>query len=395
MKRTAFLMVIVVPLLALTGVLAYHEWGRSVALQQDATQPVNYQLVEVASGFSRPLFITPAGDDSNRLFVVEQSGKIKILHDGTVLDTPFLDVSSLISEAALGGGYTERGLLGLAFHPNYAENGLFFINYTDRGGNSVVARYRVTANDPNVADGESGQQIFYLQQPYSNHNGGHMAFGPDGYLYVSFGDGGSSGDPQGNGQDLSTLLGTILRLDVNADGYDVPASNPFVDRENARPEIWAWGLRNVWRFSFDRATGDLFLADVGQNQWEEVNFQPADSPGGENYGWNVYEAYTVYSDAEPASEVVDPIMAYEHRSGRCSITGGYVYRGESISGLQGYYLYGDWCSGTLWAASPNDSGDWEAMISLETGRQISSFGEDEAGELYLVDYQGVILQFAP
>ncbi|MBN1564809.1 MAG: PQQ-dependent sugar dehydrogenase [Anaerolineae bacterium] len=359
-------------------------------------QPVDYQLVEVARGFSRPLYVTHAGDGSDRLFVVEQSGAIKIIDDGAVLNTPFLDVSGLISETATGGGYTEQGLLGLAFAPDYAATGVFYVNYTDRNGNSVIARYRVSEGDPNVADPTSAEQLLYLQQPYRNHNGGHMAFGPDGYLYVVFGDGGSGGDPEGNGQNLGTLLGTILRLDVNtATGYAVPADNPFVGNDAARPEIWAWGLRNAWRFSFDRATGDLYIADVGQNQWEEIHFQPASSTGGENYGWNAYEASYAYSGVEAASEVVWPVLEYDHSHGWCSVTGGYVYRGTLVPGLQGYYFYGDYCTGTVWAALPNPGGEWRAVISLETGRQISSFGEDEAGELYLVDYSGVVLRFEP
>lgn len=394
MKRPVFSAVIVVLLAAGVGLLAYRPVSGSQPQQQVANQPVNYQLVEVASGFSHPLYVTHAGDGSNRLFVVEQGGKIKIIADGAILPTPFLDVSRLISQSALGDGYTEQGLLGLAFHPDYAENGLFYVNYTDRGGNSVVARFSVSATDPNLADGESGEQLLYLQQPYRNHNGGHMAFGPDGYLYISFGDGGSGGDPEGNGQNLTSLLGTILRIDVDTPGYGIPADNPFADG-GGRPEIWAWGLRNVWRFSFDRLTGDLYLADVGQNAWEEINVQPADSTGGENYGWNAFEGFHAYSGAAPASAVVDPILEYSHENGWCSVTGGYVYRGELVPDLQGYYLYGDYCTGTLWAAAPTASGAWESVISLETGRQISSFGEDEAGELYLVDYEGVVLKFAP
>jgi glucose/arabinose dehydrogenase len=308
----------------------------------------------------------------------------------------FLDVSDLVSREARGNSYTERGLLGLAFHPDYAENGLFFIDYTDQNGNTVVARYHVSADDPNQADPSSAVQLLYVQQPYANHNGGDMAFGPDGYLYIALGDGGSGGDPQGNGQNLRTLLGKILRLDVNVgDGYVIPETNPFVGNDAARPEIWAWGLRNVWRYSFDRATGDLYMADVGQDQWEEIDFQPAASAGGENYGWNAYEATHIYSGQAPAADVVMPVLEYEHTNGWCSVTGGYVYRGEQMPGLQGYYLYGDWCTGTIWAARQDNAGHWTAVISLESGRQISSFGEDEAGELYLVDYGGTVLRFEP
>lgn len=396
MKRTAFFFVLAIPIIAVAAFLIYMENDSDSPKEDEAQQPVAYQLVPVVEGLSRPLYVTHAGDGSGRLFIVEQSGAIRVLADDALLDVAFLDVSDLISPAATGGGYTERGLLGLAFHPDYAENGVFFINYTDTAGNSVLARYTVSVDDPNRADPDSAEQLFYLSQPYSNHNGGHLAFGPDGYLYMSLGDGGSAGDPQGNGQDPATLLGTILRLDVDTEeGYAIPDDNPFVDRDDARPEIWAWGLRNVWRFSFDRATGDLYHADVGQNQWEEVNFQPADSPGGENYGWAAYEGTHIYSGAEPASEVVMPVLEYDHAGGHCSVTGGYVYRGEALPGLQGYYLYGDWCSGTIWAARQDDAGNWTTDVSLQSGRPISSFGEDEAGELYLVDYDGSVLRFAP
>lgn len=397
MKRATFLAVLVVPVIVIVALVIYTQAEDDDRPQNNlAQQPAAYHLVEVVSGLSRPLYLTHAGDGSGRLFIVEQSGQIQVLQDGELLNTPFLDVSDLISPQALSGGYTERGLLGLAFHPDYAQNGLFFINYTDRNGHTVIARYSVAADDPNRADPASAESLLYVTQPYSNHNGGHMEFGPDGYLYVSLGDGGSGGDPDGNGQNPGALLGTILRLDINSDeGYAIPDDNPFVGDETARPEIWAWGLRNVWRFSFDRATGDLYLADVGQNQWEEINFQPASSEGGENYGWNAYEGTHTYSGNQPASDVVMPVLEYDHSSGACSVTGGYVYRGEAIPALQGYYLYGDWCTGTIWAARPNDTGTWQTGISLESGRPISSFGQDEAGELYLVDHGGAVLRFEP
>ncbi len=396
MKRTAFFTVLVVPVLAIATFVVYQQAHDERPRHDAASQPVAYQLVQVASGFSRPLYVTHAGDGSGRLFVVEQSGKIRIIDGGIVLDTPFLDVSSLISRDALGSGYTERGLLGLAFHPNYAQNGLFLVDYTDLNGNTVLARYQVSASDPNQADPSSAQQLLAVQQPFANHNGGDVAFGPDGYLYVSLGDGGSGGDPQGNGQNPNTLLGSILRLDVDAsNGYGIPADNPFVGSNTARPEIWAWGVRNVWRYSFDRQTGDLYLADVGQDKWEEVDFQLASSSGGENYGWNAYEGTHVYSGQPPASDVVMPVLEYDHGNGRCSITGGYVYRGNQIPALQGYYLYGDWCTGTIWVVQPSDASTWQPVVSLESGRQISSFGEDEAGELYVVDYAGTVLRFAP
>ncbi|HEX3049957.1 MAG TPA: PQQ-dependent sugar dehydrogenase [Aggregatilineaceae bacterium] len=380
MKKRLLFAVIVI--LTLGGVGVHHP----IAAQQP------YQLVEVASGFSKPLYVTHAGDE--RLFVVEQSGKIRIVQDGAILEPPFLDVSSIISPEALTGDYSERGLLGLAFHPDYAENGTFFINYTDLNGDTVVARYAVSADDPNVADPNSVLPILQVAQPYPNHNGGHLAFGPDGYLYIALGDGGSGGDPQGNGQNVGTLLGSILRVDVNTDqGYLIPPDNPFVNQSGVQPEIWSWGWRNPWRFSFDRQTGDMWIADVGQNEWEEVNFESAGGPGGLNYGWNAYEASYPYSGAEAASDVVMPILEYSHDEG-CSISGGYVYRGPAIPSLQGTYFYGDWCSGLIWTAQSDASGAWTSTVSLQSGLSISSFGEDAAGELYVVDYNGTLYRIA-
>lgn len=398
MKRTALLTVIVIPVIVAVGFFAHRVLAEDDLPENSAAaQPAPYQLVEIASGLTRPLYVTHAGDGSGRLFIVEQGGLIKIWQDGAVLDTPFLDVSELISQEARSADYTERGLLGLAFHPDFAANGQFFINYTERQNHgTVVARYTVSADDPNRADPASEVQLLYVPQPYGNHNGGHMAFGPDGYLYISLGDGGSGGDPQGNGQNLGTLLGTLLRIDVNVeDGYAIPPDNPFVGNDTARPEIWAWGLRNAWRFSFDRETGDLYIADVGQYSWEEVSFQPAGSPGGENYGWNAYEGTHEFSGNPPASDVVMPILEYGHSNGRCSITGGYVYRGADVPGLQGVYFYGDWCTGTIWTAWQGEDGVWQSQVSLESGRRISSFGEDEDGELYVVDHGGALLKIAP
>ncbi len=367
-------------------VLAFAGFGAHHPI--NAQQP--YQLVEVASGFSRPLYVTHAGDE--RLFVVEQSGKIRIVQESTILEPPFLDVSSIISPEALTGDYSERGLLGLAFHPDYAENGIFFINYTDLNGDTVVARYTVSADNPNLADPNSASPILQVAQPYPNHNGGHLAFGPDGYLYIALGDGGSGGDPQGNGQNLETLLGSILRIDVNTDqGYLTPPDNPFINQSDAQPEIWSWGWRNPWRFSFDRQTGDMWIADVGQNEWEEVNLEPAGGPGGLNYGWNAYEAAYPYSGAEAASAVVMPILEYNHADG-CSITGGYVYRGSALPNLQGTYFYGDWCSGLIWTAAPDRA--WTSTGSFQSGLSISSFGEDAAGELYVIDYNGTLYRLA-
>ena len=263
------------------------------------------QLEPVVTNLIRPLYVTHAGDGSGRLFIVEQRGRINIW-DGSELSI-FMDISNLVSQEALGTSYTERGLLGLAFHPDYAENGTFFVNYTDRDGATVVTRYQVSAN-PDVADTGSAEVILTVNQPYRNHNGGHMAFDADGYLYISLGDGGSAGDPLNAGQNPATLLGTIIRIDVNTEaGYVIPPDNPFVTSSGAN-EVWAYGLRNVWRFSFDRATDDMYLGDVGQAQWEEVNFEPADSPGGVNYGWNFFEASRIYEPGGNPMKVSCPLQ---------------------------------------------------------------------------------------
>ncbi|GAB4523518.1 MAG: PQQ-dependent sugar dehydrogenase [Anaerolineae bacterium] len=357
-----------------------------------------FQLVRVVNGLQYPLYVTPAGDGTNRLFIVEQSGRILISENDALLNTPFIDLSGIVSQDVLRG-YSERGLLGLAFHPDYAENGTFFVNYTDRNGNTQIASYNVSADDPNVADPNSARTLLSIAQPYPNHNGGHMAFGPDGYLYVSVGDGGAADDPQNNAQTPSNLLGTILRLEVDNFDFDrpysIPEDNPVYTNPNLAPEIWAWGLRNVWRFSFDRATGDLYMGDVGQNRYEEINFEPAGSEGGLNYGWRSYEGFDKYLRPDLSEDAVAmPITVYDHGLG-CSVTGGYTYRGEAIPELEAAYLYSDYCSGRIWAAYRNAEGRWQSGVIMETNRRVSSFGEDENGELYLVDYSGEVLRFEP
>lgn len=366
--------------------------GLNVVYGQDAAPDGSkYQLVEIATGLLRPLYLTHAGDGSGRLFIVGQYGQILIVRDGQVLDRPFLDVSNIISRDA-----SERGLLGLAFHPDYEQNGQFFINYTDSQGDTAIARYIVSSDNPDAAAPDSGQIILSINQPFANHNGGNIAFGPDGYLYIGTGDGGSAGDPLGNSQNPAALLGKMLRIDVNGnDGdkaYAIPADNPYINKADFAPEVWAMGLRNPWRFSFDRETGDLYIGDVGQNQYEEVNFQPANSSGGENYGWNIMEGLHPYSDETAPDGLVDPFFEYSHADGHCSVTGGTVYRGEALLDLQGVYLFGDYCSGIVWASQRDTSGDWQTHKFLETGNRISSFGEDEAGELYLLYHTGTVLQ---
>jgi hypothetical protein len=294
-----------------------------------------------------------------------------------ILSPPFLDITSLVSS----GG--ERGLLGAAFHPNYVGNGFFYVSYTDAAGDSVIARYSVSL-DPNRADPTSGVILLTIPQPFSNHNGGQLHFGPDGYLYIGIGDGGSGGDPQNNGQDLGTLLGKILRIDVDSGfPFAVPADNPFVGVGGAREEIWSYGLRNPWRFSFDRLTGDMFIGDVGQNSWEEVDFQPANSTGGENYGWRLMEGNSCFNPAINCNNgtLTLPILVYDHSVG-CSVTGGYLYRGSKNPNLNGLYLYGDFCSGLIWGAQEDGLGGWNTTVLLDTNFSISTFGEDESGEIY-------------
>jgi glucose/arabinose dehydrogenase len=349
-------------------------------------------LVEVATGYNRPLLVTNANDGSNRLFVMEQGGVIYV-REGEA-QSIFLDVSELLTWDVAGGGYTERGLLGLAFSPNFAENDTFFINYTDTAGATIVARYRVLADNPNMADPASAEIILKVDQPFPNHNGGHLAFGKDGYLYVGMGDGGAANDPLGAGQNLAMLLGKMLRLDVSGEtGYSIPLNNPFLNTSGALPEIWAYGVRNPWRFTFDRATGDMYMGDVGQNLYEEINFQSADSAGGENYGWNAYEATQVFNRNVTANNPVMPIAEYQHGNLGCSVTAGYVYRGTLLPDLDGVYFYSDYCSGVVWAAYRDLNGVWNTDIFLETGFGVSSFGEDEDGELYIVDYSGRVLKF--
>ena len=347
-------------------------------------QPVVQQLQD-------PLFVTHVADGSGRIFIVEKLGLIRILRGGQLLGTPFLDIRDRVRSTS-----SEQGLLGLAFPPNYAETGHFFVNYTDANGDTRIARFATDSDMPDTASPDSEFQVLQIGQPARNHNGGMLAFGPDGYLYIGTGDGGASFDSFGNGQNPATLLGKMLRIDVTSDPsapYLIPSDNPWVDADlggvDVRDELWAIGLRNPWRYSFDRGTGDLWIADVGQNQYEEVNWAPGGSSGGLNYGWPIQEGtHCVQSgDSCDSSGLVQPILEYDH-AGQCSVTGGYVYRGSQLPALYGVYLYGDYCSGVIWAAAPDPSGGWRNELILRAGARISSFGEDEAGELYLTDLDG-------
>jgi glucose/arabinose dehydrogenase len=345
----------------------------------------NFGLQPLAVDLDRPVQVVDPGDGSGRLFFVEQGGLVLMLRDGQVEAQPFLDLTGVVSCCG------ERGLLSLVFHPDFATNGYFFVDYTDSAGDTVVARYRVSAAHPDLADPSSAETIVWVDQPASNHNGGLILFGPrDGYLYVGLGDGGG-GNGQ-NSQDPATLLGKLLRIDVNnrSEGlrYAIPPDNPFVDVPGARPEIWVSGLRNPWRFSFDRETGDLWIGDVGSATYEEVNYQPADSPGGENYGWNLMEGTDCRDDAG-CEGFVPPVSGFDRDEG-CVVTGGYVYRGQAVPSLAGIYLFADYCGGSVWGLARDPAGGWARSGPVETGLRISSFGEDAAGELYLVDLDGAV-----
>jgi glucose/arabinose dehydrogenase len=343
--------------------------------------PSGYAWAPVVSGLKLPVEIQNASDGSGRLFIIEKRGRILIMQDGKLMPTPFLDISTKVDSQ-----HTEQGLLGLAFHPNYTRSGLFFVNYIDLNGNTVIARFQVSADDPNRADPTSEVDLLHVDQPYDNHNGGGLAFGPDGYLYIGLGDGGSEGDPLGNGQNLQTLLGKMLRIDVDhGDQYAIPPDNPFV-KGGGLPEIWAYGLRNPWRFSFDRLNGNMFIADVGQDAWEEVDFVPVGMPGGMNFGWSYYEGMHPYKGQPPVNEpFVWPVSEYSHSDG-CSVTGGYVYRGPALPEWQGVYFYGDYCSGNIWALIHPGGNDQQAKILFTTKAKVTTFGMDEAGEIYLADY---------
>ncbi|MFC4638656.1 PQQ-dependent sugar dehydrogenase [Deinococcus hohokamensis] len=347
----------------------------TLALAQAAPQ---VRFTPFVSGLKQVTTLTHAGDGSGRLYATLQGGQIRVIEGGDVRAQPFLDLGGLTR----AGG--ERGLLGLAFDPRYKTNRRLYVHYTDRNGDTVLARYVATA-DFGRADPNSAKVLFTAKQPYANHNGGQLAFGPDGFLYLGLGDGGSGGDPQNNGQNLGSPLGKILRFDVRGDDAKPAPGNPFLSRQGANPNIWAYGLRNPWRFSFDRQTGDLVIADVGQNAFEEVNRQPRASKGGENYGWRVREGRTCF---EPSSGcrtqgLTEPVLVYGRQEGQ-SITGGYVYRGQAIAALKGQYVFADFASGAVWAARM--TGNSWSKTSLGKVENPSTFGEDEAGELYVAEY---------
>jgi glucose/arabinose dehydrogenase len=346
-------------------------------------------LASVASGLEQPLAVVNAGDGTGRLFVVEQSGRIRIIsRAGSLVSTPFLDIAARVSCCG------EQGLLGLAFHPSYRANGRFYVYYTDPGGSLVIAEYRRSSTNSGRASTTERRLLRIAHPDHANHNGGQLAFGPDGYLYIGTGDGGGGGDPDENGQRRSNLLGKILRIAPNvtssAPTYRIPSTNPWAKSTTIRREIWAFGLRNPWRFSFDRDTGSLWIADVGQNTYEEVNrsLRAAGGGRGANYGWDQYEAFDCFEGPCTSAGKTFPLASYTHGANGCSVTGGYVYRGTRHPVLAGRYLFGDYCSGRIWAVAANGAARQKPVLLRDTDLQIGAFGEDETGELYVVDYGG-------
>ena len=367
---------------------------------------VNIINTPIVGGFNQPVHLTHAGDGSGRLFVVEQSGVIRIVQGGVLQPTPFLNITGRVKS----GG--EEGLLSAAFPPGFTTKKYFYVYYTNRNGDNQVSRFHLTS-DNNVADPAREDRIIYFNHPtFSNHNGGQIAFGPEGYLYIGTGDGGGGGDPFGNAQNLQSLLGKLLRIAVEqrsagptgpwhsylpaifqstpGPAYRIPPDNPFVNNPGVLPEIWALGLRNPWRFSFDRQTGDLYIGDVGQNTWEEVDFQPIAAGGGQNYGWNIMEGAHCFTNSTCSSTGLTlPVAEYDHTLG-CSVTGGGVYRGSTFPGLQGIYFFADFCSGRIWGQR-HTAGLWQKQVLLTVPHNISTFGEDEAGNLYYADRTGGVV----
>lgn len=348
----------------------------------------------VASGLDQPVDLQSASGDRTRIYVVEQAGRIRLIRDNVLRAAPFLEISGLVG----AGG--ERGLLGLAFHPRYGENGRFYVNYTNRAGDTHISEFR-RSQDADAADPSSERVLFVEDQPFPNHNGGGLAFGSDGRLYIALGDGGSAGDPRNNAQNLFTRLGKILRIDVDsASPYAIPSDNPFANQPGVAREVWALGLRNPWRISFDRASGDLYIGDVGQSRREEIDIGLASRRGGENYGWRVTEGTLCFSPSANCSTAgfTPPVAEYDHSVG-CSVTGGYVYRGCRMPGHAGTYFYGDFCTAIirslrLQGGVATDQRDWTGVLSRGIDA-ISSFGVDADGELYIVDYSGRILKVVP
>lgn len=341
------------------------------------------RLRRLASGLDRPVSVYAPSDGSSRVYVVEQPGRVRLMVDGTLRTEPVLDIRHLVSCCG------ERGLLDFILDPAFAANGRAWVNYTDASGNTAIARFTARPENETRFDPQSQRIVLQIPQPFTNHNGGQLRFGPDGMLWIGTGDGGSGGDPGNRAQRLDTLLGKMLRLDVRGDSYQVPRDNPFIGSAGARPEIWSFGLRNPWRFSFDRRTGDLWIADVGQGAVEEVNLAPAGSSGGENYGWRIMEGSSCFNPSSGCNRagLALPVVEYRHDEG-CSVTGGHVYRGRSIRELEGRYIFGDYCSGTIFSATRRSDGSWSREILLRTSLNITSFGEQSDGEILILDHGG-------
>jgi glucose/arabinose dehydrogenase len=351
---------------------------------------IDLAFTRVASGLTRPVYMANAGDGTHRKFVVEQDGRIRVYADNWAPLGTYLDIRSRVRSPA-DGGDTEQGLLGLAFHPNFEGNSRFYVNYTNINGDTIIAEYRQRTGNPNTAS-TSERRLLFIDQPYSNHNGGQLAFGLDGYLYVGTGDGGSSGDPGNRAQNTNSLLGKILRFNPvgpGGTGISIPSSNPFVG-VSGDDRIWSYGLRNPWRFSFDRSLGDLWIGDVGQDRYEEVDWTRAsrttrlNAGRGRNYGWSCFEGRHTFKSCNPSNDTF-PVAEYSHSYG-CSVTGGYVYRGSAYPDMKGVYIFGDYCSGRIWSLDAGGDGNQAEALLRDTGYLISSFGEDERGYLYLTSH---------
>jgi glucose/arabinose dehydrogenase len=359
-------------------------------------EPGRWELV--LTDILQPVVLTQPDDGSGRFFIAIRRGLIRVMENGVLLETPFLDLRDRSIQEFES---IEQGLLGMAFHPNYAVNGFFYVYYVDTGQNIVVSRFQVSADDPNRADPDSEHRLLGIIKPAADHNGGNLVFGPDGYLYLGTGDGGIQRDPYGHAQSLDSLLGKILRLDVDhGEPYGIPPDNPFANAAGL-DEIFGFGMRNPWRFSFDALTGDLYIADVGHKETEEVDFIPAGSPGGFNLGWNHYEGFDFYTLFEeppvpPLPDHTPPIWTYSHGSGgRCAVVGGYVYRGSDLPALLGMYLFGDFCSGEIWGLRPGPDGNWAAETLFDTSFTISSFSVDARNEIYLLTLTNEIYKLVP
>jgi glucose/arabinose dehydrogenase len=349
--------------------------------------------LEKLGDFDQPLYVTQPPGDRHHLFVVEQTGRVQVLTDGTREDQPFLDLSDQVSCCG------EQGLLSIAFAPDYRRSGLVYADFTDRAGDTRIVEYQRSSSNPLMVDPGSARVVLRVDQPFPNHNGGLILFGPDDLLYVGLGDGGSEDDPDRRGQDLDTLLGKILRIDPRPSGrrpYSVPQSNPFVGKAGARPEIYSYGLRNPWRFSFDRSTGALAIGDVGQDDWEEVDLVRRGEGSGANYGWSAFEGFARFNDDQSAPSAVPPVLVYSHDEGGCSVTGGYVVRDRSLTSLYGRYLYGDFCLGDLrsFPAVPDGRATDDRALGLNVP-SLSSFGEDSAGHVYATSLDGPVYRLVP